>query len=191
MSLRWLSPAPPQQAQIQLRRQNEIILTQRPCSGRDVWFRQPSFLPPWPSLTFPVGSEGNLSSYFLRDLSLGDPVCYKPIMHRAKRLGEFTVMNMEGHFSCRKDEASVHVKEYIHSKISSHPSSRIVITLSSKGNQPFSFVTLFCTFADFPLYLSHQILDVTETKKRKTNKKTQCFMYGLLGVFLSHKKLQH
>lgn len=93
-------------------------------------------------------------------------------MHRAKRLGEFTVMNMEDLLSCRKDEAPAHVKEYIYSKISSHPSSRIVITLSSKGSQLFSFVTFFCTLADFPLYLSHQILDVTETKKKK-NKQTK------------------
>lgn len=105
-------------------------------------------------------------------------------MHRAKRLGEFTVMNMEDLLSCRKDEAPAHVKEYIYSKISSHPSSRIGITLSSKGSQLFSFVTFFCTLADFPLYLSHQILDVTETKKRKTNKQKYPVLYvWVVGCF--------
>lgn len=83
--------------------QNEIILTQRPCSGRDVWFQQPSFLQPGPSLTFPVGSEGNLSSYFLQDLSLGDPVCYMPILRRAKSLGGLTLMNIEDPFPSRKE----------------------------------------------------------------------------------------
>lgn len=54
---------------------------------------------PWPNLTFPVGSEGNLSSYFLQDLSLRDPVCCMPMMHRAKSLEKLKFMNIENLFS--------------------------------------------------------------------------------------------
>lgn len=104
-------------------------------------------------------------------------------------------MNMEDLLSVRKEEASARFKEYTQSKISSHPSSRIVITLNAKGNQLFSFVTLCCTLADFHLYRSHQIWmgqrQKRKEKEKQTNKTPQCFRYGLLGVFLSHKKLQH
>lgn len=58
------------------------------------------------------------------------------------------------------------------------------VTLSSKGNQLLSSLTLFCTLADFHLCTSHQIWmwQIHALKKKKR------FMYELVGVFLSHKK---
>lgn len=54
---------------------------------------------PWPSLTFPVGSEGYLSSYFPQALSRGDPVCRVPRVYRVKSFGDVKFMSVEGSFS--------------------------------------------------------------------------------------------